>query len=86
MSSKNRTTFSFTSLNPSFLIENVEVQIHRNLGQARNQHQRAIRGAAQDGDEEASVPAAHRGHRHEEEEMLPHVDFCLRQILQGLFL
>ena len=51
------------------------MQIHRNLGEARNQHQRAVRGAAQDGDEEASVPAAHRGHRHEEEEMLPDVDF-----------
>ena len=75
MSSKNRTTLGFVSLNPSLLVENVEVQIHRNLGEARNQHQRAVRGAAQDGDEEASVPAAHRGHRHEEEEMLPNVEF-----------
>ena len=53
--------------------ENVEMQVHRNFGQARHEHQRAVWGAVEDGDEEDVVSAADRGHGEEEEEVLPHV-------------
>ena len=69
------------------IAENVEVQIHRNVGQARHQHQWAVRGALEDGDKEDALAAADRGHGEEEEEMLPHVikgNERLRPLLHSL--
>ena len=55
------------------IAENVEVQIHRNVGQARHQHQWTFWGAPQNGNKKDALTAADWGHGEEEEEMLPHV-------------
>ena len=48
----------------------VELQVHRDVGQGRDERVGRVRGAACHGDQPHPVPPAHGGHRGEDQETL----------------